>query len=324
MSNLDRRLNVASSPHWRDGSSVDGTQKLWLLALMPAMIASVWLFGSHSLRIIGLAVVFSVSLDALSNWIVPSKDKTTNWSSVTLAVMFAFLMPYDVSWWLILVGCFIMIILGKKLFGGLGAYPVHPVLLSYAMLRVSWPDRFDYTASLISVDWGVRMIEPLRLVKTVGSSMEHVYYWQDLLLGKQVAGIGNALVLYLLLGGLFLILTRQITWQIPVAFIVGNLLMAGILYLANPAQFASPVFYILSGGTVFAAFFLATEYSTSPVNPVPMLIYGFLGGVLLMLIRAFSNYTDGVVFAVLLINLCNPLLDRITPRVYGVEAASHA
>jgi len=291
---------------------------------MPAMIASVWLFGSHSLRIIGLAVVFSVSLDALSNWIVPSKDKTTNWSSVTLAVMFAFLMPYDVSWWLILVGCFIMIILGKKLFGGLGAYPVHPVLLSYAMLRVSWPDRFDYTASLISVDWGVRMIEPLRLVKTVGSSMEHVYYWQDLLLGKQVAGIGNALVLYLLLGGLFLILTRQITWQIPVAFIVGNLLMAGILYLANPAQFASPVFYILSGGTVFAAFFLATEYSTSPVNPVPMLIYGFLGGVLLMLIRAFSNYTDGVVFAVLLINLCNPLLDRITPRVYGVEAASHA
>jgi electron transport complex protein RnfD len=291
---------------------------------MPAIVTSVWLFGLHSLRIIGLAVAFSVSLDALANRLVISKDKTTNWSSVTLAVVFAFLMPYDVPWWLILVGCFIMIVVGKKLFGGMGAYPVHPVLLSFAMLQVSWPHRFDYTKSLISLDWGVRMVEPLRLVKTVGGSAEQAFYWQDLLLGKQVAGIGNALVLYLLLGGLFLIIIRQIPWHIPAAFIFGNLLMAGILHLIDPGQFASPMFYLLSGGTVFAAFFLATEYTTSPVNPVPMLIYGFLGGALLMVIRAFSNYPDGIAFTILLINLCNPLLDRITPKVYGVEATGYA
>ena len=319
-----RKLNVASSPHWRDGSSLARTQQLWLLALMPAMAVSIWLFGLHSLRIMAPAVAFSVTLDALLNRLVPSKDKTTNWSSVTLAVIFAFLMPYNAPWWFVLVGCFIMIVVGKKLFGGMGAYPVHPALLSCAMLHVSWPHRFDYTASLISLDWGVKMIEPLRLVKTIGGSAEGTFFWQDLLMGKQVAGIGNGLVLYLFLGGLFLIAIRQIPWQIPIAFIVGNLFMAEVLYLVNPDQFASPLFYLLSGGTIFATFFLATEYTTSPVNPVPMLIYGFLGGALLIVIRAFSGYTDGVVFAVLLINLCNPLLDRITPKIRGAEVTGNA
>jgi len=324
MDPMSNRLNIADSPHWRDGSSLAGTHKMWLLALVPAMVASVWLFGFHSLRIMGLAVALSVSFDAIASRLVPSKDKTTNWNSVTLAILFSFMMPCNAPWWLVLVGCFIMIVIGKRLFGGLGAYSVHPALLSYAMLLVSWPERFDYTASLISHDWGIKMVEPLRLIKTVGGSMEHVFYWQDLLMGKQVAGIGNALVLYLLVGGLFLLITRQISWQIPIAFIVGNLVTAGILYYTSPGQFASPMFYLLSGGTVFAAFFLATEYTTSPVNPLPMLIFGFLGGVLLMLIRAYSIHIDGVVFAVLLINLCNPLLDRITPRIRGVEVVAHA
>lgn len=317
-------LSVASSPHWRDGGNLARTQQLWLLALVPALINSVWLFGFYPLRIVGLAIAVSVTFDALFNRLAPSKDKTGNWSSVTLGVLFSFMMPCDAPWWLILVGCFIMIVIGKKLFGGLGAYPVHPVLLSYATLLVSWPHRLDYTASMITMDLGTKMIEPLRLVKSVGGGMEHAYAWQDLIMGNQVAGIGNAMVLFLAAGGLFLIATRQISWHIPAAFIVGNLAMAGVLYLVDPSKFASPVFYLLSGGTIFAAFFLATDYTTSPVNRVPMLIYGFLGGLLLILIRAFSNYVDGVVFAVLLINLCSPLLDRITPRVRGVEVTFHA
>ncbi|MEW6412717.1 MAG: RnfABCDGE type electron transport complex subunit D [Candidatus Zixiibacteriota bacterium] len=317
-------LNVASSPHWRDGSSIARSQQVWLIALLPAMIASVWLFGFNSLRIIGMTVVCSVSFDALSNMVVPSKDKTANWSSVTMAVLLAFTMPYNAPWWLLVVGSFIMIVIGKKLFGGYGAYPVHPVLLSYAIMRVSWPQRFDFTASMVTIEWSQKMVEPLRLVKTLGSSMESAYYWKDLLLGRQVAGIGNGLVLYLLIGGIILLLARQITWHIPVAFIGGQLFMAGVLHLADPAQYASPWFYLLARGTVFAAFFLATEYTTSPVNRIPMLIYGFLGGVLLMLIRAFSIYVDGAAFAVLLINLCNPLLDRIAPKVKGVTEVSRA
>jgi electron transport complex protein RnfD len=317
-------LNIASSPHWRDGSSIAFSQQLWLLALVPAIVASVWLFGMNAARIIGLTVAFSVTFDALSERIVRSKDKTTNWSSVNLAVILSFLMPFDSPLWLLGVGSFIMIVIGKKLFGGYGAYPVHPALLSFAMLRVSWPSRFDYTASMISLNWSEKMIEPLRAVKTIGGSAESLYDWHDLLFGRQVSGIGEGLVLYLLIGGLLLIAMRQITWHIPVAFIIGNFVMAGLLYLVNPAQFASPFFYLLAGGAVFAAFFLATEYTTSPVNPRPMFLYGLLGGILLMLIRAFSNYIDGVVFTILIINLCSPLLDKITPKVFGAPEVKNA
>ena len=321
---MNGKFSVASSPHWRHTFSLGAIQRLWLLALAPAAVVSVWIYGWQSLRVMGLTVFFSVILDAAVNRIIPSKDSTDNYSSVTLAILLAFMMPPDASWWLILVGCFIMIVAGKKLFGGLGAYPVHPAMLSFAMLLVSWPSRFDYTGSVLSLDWGTKMVEPLRLVKTLGSGAEDAFLWQDLLLGRQVAGIGNGLVLYLLIGGLFLILIRRIPWQIPLAFLVGHAFMAWVLDLVSPGEFGSPLFYLLSGGTVFAAFFLATEYTTSPVNPIPRLIYGFLGGLLLMLIRAFSSYSDGVVFAILLINLCNPLLDRIRPKVYGVEVTGNA
>lgn len=318
------QLNVASGPHWRDGSSIARSQQFWLMALLPAVIASIWLFGMNAARIISLSAAFSVSFDAIAERIVPSKDKTTNLSSVTMAVILALMMPYDASWWMVAVGSFIMIIIGKRLFGGYGAYPVHPALLSFAMMQVSWPGRFDHTASMIGLHWTQKMVEPLRAVKTMGSSVESMFPWQDLLLGRQVAGIGEAMVLYLVLGGVILIVTRQITWHIPVAFIGGNLLMAGLLHLIDPVQFATPLFYLMAGGTIFAAFFLATEYTTSPVNPLPMFLYGLLGGILLMLVRAFSVYVDGVVFAILLINLSSPLLDKITPKVHGAMEARHA
>lgn len=321
---MSSKYSVASSPHWRNACTLSTLNRLWLLALVPAMAASIWMYGWHAARVMGLAVFFAVAFDALANRVIPSKDSTGNYGSVTLAVILSFMMPYDAPWWLILVGCFVMIVVGKKLFGGTGAYPVHPAMLAFAMLLVSWPGRFDYTRSMLAIDWGTKMVEPLRLVKTLGGGAESSFIWQDLLMGRQVAGIGNALVLYLLIGGLFLILLRRIPWQTPLAFVVGHAFMAWILNMVAPGEFASPLFYVLSGGTVFAAFFLATDYTTSPVNPIPRLIYGFLGGLLLLLIRAFSSYSDGVVFAILLINLCNPLLDRIRPKVWGVEVSGNA
>lgn len=282
---------------------------------MPALVASIYFYGINSIRIVTLAVAFSVSFDFISNWIVPTKDHPDNWSSVTFAVLLSLLLPYSSPWWLIMVGCFIMIIVGKKLFGGLGAYSVHPVLLSFAMMLVSWPKYFDYTGALVTRDLGVKMIEPFRLLKTIGVNAETLFDKTDLFLGMQVAGIGNALVVYLLAGGILLLLFRQIRWHIPVSFLVGVYLSALVLHVLSPEQFASPLFFLLTGSTVFAAFFLVPESTTSPVNPLPMILYGLLGGILLVIIRSFSMYSDGVVFAVLLLNLCNPLLDRITPAI---------
>lgn len=318
------QLNVAASPHWRDGSSLTMTQAVWLLALAPAIIASVHHFGLQSLRVIALAVGASVALDALSNRVLISKDFTTNWSSVTLGVMLAFLLPVDAPWWLVVVGAFLTIVIGKKLFGGWGGYPVHPVALSYAMLAVSWPGRLDYTASLASRAWETTMIEPMRLVKTLGAGAETAFDKMDLLTGFQVGGAGNAMVLWLVIGGLLLILVRQTPWQIPVGFLAGVAACAWLLGLADAGRTASPLFQLLAGSTAFTAFFLMADHTTSPVNPWPMLIYGLLGGVLLVLIRAYSSHVDGAIFAVLLVNLCSPLLDRIAPAIKGLEVDKDA
>lgn len=288
------------------------------------MAASLYLFGLNSLRILGLAVASSVILEYAVIRFIPARDVAWNWNSVVYAVILAFFMPYNAPWWLVVVGCAIMILGGKRLFGGLGAYPVHPVALSYAILLVSWPQRFDYTGALISFDWSINMTEPMRQIKTLGVQAESAFDWQALFLGKQAAGIGNGLIVYLLIGGLLLLLLRQIRWHIPVSFLLGVVLTSAVLGFATPASVATPVFQLLSGSVIFGAFFIATDFTTSPVHPIPMLIYGFLGGMIVVLIRSFGADIDGVIFAILLINLCTPLLDRIAPEVRGVEVSGHA
>lgn len=314
-----RRWNVADSPHWRAGSSQLGTQATLLLALLPAAVASALVFGEPALRVMGLSLASCVAFDALANRILKSKDHLGNGSSLTLGLLLAFLLPPGAAWWLVVAGSFLVIVVGKKLFGGWGGYPVHPVALGVAMLGVSWPERLDSTAPLLQRDWGAPLVAPMRMVKGIGSLAEPLYDKGDLFLGLQAGGTGSAMVIWLLIGGALLLLLRQLSWRIPLGFLAGVALCAWILELAAPGRGASPLFHLLAGGTVLAAFFLLPELGTAPVNPIPMLIYGFMGGVLLVLLRTFSVQGDGVVFAVLLMNLCSPLLDRITPRVVGLE-----
>lgn len=312
-------LDVAVGPHCRIGNGLALIHQRWLLALLPAMAGSCYLFGPAALRVFGLSVCFAIALDLLAERLAPSRDLTSNWSSVTLALMLAFMLPLNAPWWLILTGCFFMVVVGKKLFGGVGGYPAQPAVLSIAILQLSWPGRMDNTGALKDMDWQVTLVEPLRLLKSIGASAESHYQWMDLLLGRQVAGTADGMVLLLLLGGLFLLVLREIQWQLPAGFFIGLLATATLLHLSDPEAFASPLFYLLSGGTVFMAFFLITDHTTSPVNRVPMFCYGILAGVLLMLIRGYSQHVDGIVYAVLLANLCSPLLDMIKPTVKGAE-----
>ena len=318
------KYSVAASPHWRDGSSLPGIQKTWLIALLPAIVASGVYFGFAALSVIALAITASVVAEVVWNKLVQNRDNAANLSSVTLGILLAFMLPVSAPWWLVVTGSFLTIFIGKKLYGGWGAYPVHPVALSYAILAVSWPSRLDYTASLAAKTWTVTMVEPMRLVQTLGATAEANFNYTDLLLGRQVGGVGNAMALWLLVGGLFLLIAREIPWQIPAGGIAGVLGSAWILGLVAPDQAASPVFHLLTGSTVLMVFFLAPEHTTSPVNRWPMFLYGLFIGTMLVLIRTFSNHTDGAIFAVLLANLFSPLLDRITPKIAGLEEQNNA
>jgi electron transport complex protein RnfD len=314
-----RMLDVAVGPHYRLGTGLAEIYQRWVIALIPAMAASLYFFGPAALRVFGLCVFFSVTIDLLAEKFAPSRDLTSNWSSVSLALLLAFMLPINAPWWMILVGCFFMVIVGKKFFGGVGAYPAQPAVLAVAILQLSWPSRMDNTGALKDMDWSVTMIEPLRLLKSMGVSAESHYNWLDLLLGRQVAGTADGMVLFILLGGIFLLTLREIQWQLPVGFILGLLATATLLHLSDPTTFASPIFYLLSGGTLFMGLFLLTDHTTSPVNKLPLFLYGILAGVLLMLIRGYSKHVDGIVFAVLLANLCFPLLDMIKSKVKGEQ-----
>lgn len=310
-------LDLAVGPHYRLGTGLAEIYQRWVMALLPAMAGSLFIFGPEVLRVYGLCICFAVLFDLIAERLAPSRDLTSNWSSVSLALLLAFMLPLNAPWWLIMIGCFVMVIVGKKLFGGVGAYPVQPAVLAVAVLQLSWPDRMDYTAALKDLDWSATMIEPLRLVKSIGAVGAENYPWYNLLFGHQVAGTGNGMVFFLLFSGLLLLLMREIKWQAPAGFMLGLLASAGILHFFDPATFASPVFYLLSGGTVFMGLFLITDHTNTPVNKTPMFIYGLLAGVLLILIRGFSKHIDGVVYAVLLVNLCAPLLDMIKPKPKG-------
>ena len=310
-------LDVAIGPHCRVGTGLAAIHQCWVLALLPAIVASFSYFGSETLRVFGLAVSFAIAFDLLAEKLAPSRDLTSNWSSVSLALLLAAMLPLNAPWWLIMVGCFLLIIVGKKFFGGVGAYPAHPVALTIAILQLSWPQRMDYTFGMKHIDWSISMIEPLRLVKSMGASAAADYSLIDMLLGQQVAGTASGMVLFLLAGALLLLYLKEIQWQIPAGFFLGILLAGGALHLARPETVVSPLFSCLSGGTVLMGFFLLTDHTTSPVNKLPLFLYGLLAGTLLILIRSFSVHADGIVFAVLISNLCWPLMDMIKPQVKG-------
>jgi electron transport complex protein RnfD len=312
-------LNVAASPHWRGGGSLTGMQWVWILALMPAVVAAAVVFGWPGLRVIALSVFTCVVADLAGARLLPSPDRVANGNGAVLGLLLAMLLPVNAPWWLVVVGAVLTVVVGKRLFGGWGAHPVHPVALGYAMLTVSWPARLDHTASLLWLDWDSTLVEPMRLVKTLGVGAEASFDRMDLLLGHQVAGAGGGMVIWLAIGGLIMVLVREIPWQVPLGFLAGVLGCAWLLQWTAPGLTATPVFQLLAGNTVLAAFFLAPEHTNSPVNPWPMLLYGLLGGILLVLVRAFSIHIDGAIFAVLLINLCAPLLDRLAPRVIGLN-----
>jgi electron transport complex protein RnfD len=175
----------------------------------------------------------------------------------------------------------------------------------------------DLDQAYLNYDFSFPAADPLKAVKALGTAAVARYSLTGLLMGQQVGGVGTIFALGLMVGGLYLILRGLIRWEISLSYIVGVLVTAYAFNLVHPDKYAGPWFHLLAGYTLLGAFFLITEYSSSPVNLIPMLIFGAGAGVMTILIRNIGGFTDGVVFAILLFNIANPLLDKIRPRALG-------
>ena len=314
-----------------------------LAALLPGIAAYVWLIGPIILVQLAIATLAALAGEALMLGVrrQPLALFLTDGSAIVTAWLIALTFPPMAPWWLIAVGSLFAIVVAKHLYGGLGQNPFNPAMVAFAACIVSFPalmsqwpalgltltlsEQLQLIAGLVPRVDVMSGATPLDALKTALKLGEGAVDVPTLLATQEVfgnlAGRGWEWVTSgYLLGGLWLWQRRIIGWHAPLGFIAGLSLLAGVLWLWNPQQFASPLFHLFSGGALLGAFFIVTDPVSGCTTPKGKLIFGFSAGLLAYTIRVFGGYPDGVAFAVLLLNLCVPLIDMYSqPPIFGLK-----
>lgn len=329
MSNL---LNVSPSPH---AHGKESTQKLMLtvvVALIPAFITSVFYFGLGAIIVTATAVTSCLVFEYLIQRYILKKPLSINdGSALVTGILLAFNLPSNIPVLIIVIGSFISIAVAKMTFGGLGNNPFNPalvgrvfMLISFPVQMTSWPlpkglatgytDAVTGATPLAIIKEGLKNGEPL------SSLMNQIPTPAQMFLGNMGGSIGEIAAVALLIGFVYLLIKKVITWHIPVSVIGSMAIFTAILWLVNPEKNANPMFHILAGGVLLGAIFMATDYVTSPMVPKAMLIYGFGIGVITVIIRVYGAYPEGVSFAILIMNAFVPLMNAyIKPKRFGEE-----
>lgn len=327
-----------SAPHLRPRHDVPRLMQTVLLALVPGALAMIWLFGWGVLLNILLCAATALATEALMLRLRsrPVAPVLGDHSAVLAAVLLALCLPPLLPWWIPVLGTFFAIVFGKHVYGGLGFNPFNPAMLGYVFLLVSFPG--------IMVLWPAPELGPSGLLQTLmaSSNMARIDMVSGatpldglktaLAAGTPIDALRNGIGLFslhqdsdwllinglFLVGGLYLLRRRLIAWQIPLGVLLGLTLPALAAWIIAPAQFADPLFHLFAGGAMLGAFFVATDPVSAATTPLGRLYYGLGIGILIWVIRCWGGYPDGVAFAVLLMNLAAPLLDRLCrPRIEG-------
>ena len=296
-------------------------------ALALGVGAQVYFFGLSVLIQIVLACITGLIVEAIFLRLRGSEIKPAiiDGSVVLTAILLAISIPSIAPWWIIVLGVSFAVVFGKQIFGGLGNNPFNPAMLGYAFLLISYPVQMtQWPADYLSMDRAADVIFGLSNLDglTGATTLDHVKTQLKMGLSIQELEFNSSSQLWInigfLIGGIYLLLRRIIFWQIPVLLLLGIVVMSTVLFLVDSDQFASPLFHVVNGATMLAAFFIATDPVSASTTPLGRIIYGFLIGVLIVIIRVFGGYPDAVAFAVLLLNITVPLIDFYTqPKVFG-------
>lgn len=300
------KLIVSSAPHAVGPVSTQRIMGMVLVALIPAFGVGIYQFGYRAITLTAVCVISCLVFEYLMNIIMKKKQTVGDLSAVLTGVLLAFNLPAGLPYWIAVVGCFAAIVVVKQLFGGIGQNLVNPAVtariflfIAFATEMTTWP-----TARGTGVD-AVTSATPLGELSMGG--MEAVTASNmDLFLGNVGGCIGEVSALALLIGGIFLICSRVITWHIPVSFLA-TVAVLGLIW----GGVDGAIFHLCAGGVMLGAFFCATDYVTSPTLPLGKIIFGIGCGLFTMLIRIFASYPEGVSFAILLMNILCPYIDRI-------------
>ena len=312
-----KKLVVSHAPFYHDGTRVPNRNFNIILAALPAVLMGFYRFGIPAIAVFSLSVSSAVLWELAINYLRKSPKSIGDGNAAVIGIIFAMLLPAVIPWWLVIVGTFIAVVIGQAVFGGIGGNPFNPAVVSMLILSISWGYHLDFNEAYVNYQFDFAAIYPLTALKNLGVSAIQGFQTGDLLMGEQIGAIGSVFGLGLIIGGIYLIIKGIVRWEISVSFIIGIIVAALIFKFAAPDKYAGPMFHLFTGYTLIAAFFLAPEESSSPVNFLPMIIYGLLGGFMTILIRNIGAYVDGALYAIIIVNLLNPLLDKIRPKAIG-------
>ncbi|HOO67594.1 MAG: RnfABCDGE type electron transport complex subunit D [Bacteroidales bacterium] len=329
---MNNLLNVSPSPHQQGAET---TRKLMfgvVIALAPALAASVYFFGTGAIIVTLVSVLACVATEYLiQKFILKMKPSVSDGSAVVTGLLLAFNVPSNLPVYIIIIGAIVSIGVAKMTFGGLGNNPFNPalvgrvfLLISFPVQMTSWPVPTGFKTGYLDAVTGATplgiMSEGIKNGETVAALMEKVPSHMQLFYGYMGGSMGEIAALALILGGLYMIYRKIITWHIPVTILLTVAIFTGILWVVDPTKYADPGFHLLTGGIMLGAIFMATDYVTSPMTAKGMVIYGIGIGVITVLIRTWGAYPEGVSFAILIMNAFVPLLNMyIKPKRFGKE-----
>lgn len=327
-------LTMSLSPHIHNGDSIEKNMYGVLIALIPAFICSVIFFGWGAIIVTAVSVAACLIFEYLiQKYLLRQNPTIWDGSAIITGVLLAFNLPVSIPLWIVAIGALVAIGVGKMSFGGLGNNIFNPALVGRVFLLISFPVQMTTwpTPQGFATTDAVTGATPLAIVKAALASngteaasgataqgpqsvseilAAHGITVPDMLYGNMGGSLGEVAAIALLIGFAYMLLRKIITWHIPVAIFATVIVFTGILHLANPEQFAGPLFHLFTGGLMLGAIFMATDYVTSPMTHKGMWIYGIGIGVLTVLIRVFGSYPEGMSFAILIMNGLTPLINR--------------
>ena len=318
---MDKLLKVSPSPHVHGGDSVSKNMLRVIVALLPAYAVALYSFGIGAL-VVSLTAMFSCVLFEylIQRFLLKGKFTINNYSALLTGLLLSFNLPSNLPWWIVVIGSAVAIGIGKMCFGGLGNNPFNPALVgrvfllfSFPVQMTTWPRPLGWASSYLDAE---TMATPLSLLKA--GNLEQMPDALNMFLLDTPGSLGEVSALALLIGGIYLLITKVITWHIPVSILLTVTVFASILYGVDATTYPLPHIHLLSGGMMLGAIFMATDYVTSPMTHKGMLIYGFFIGVITMVIRVWGVYPEGMSFAILIMNAFTPIINKyVKPKRFG-------
>ncbi len=325
---MDEKLIVSHCPHISGKDSVSGIMLHVIIALLPALLAGVLIFGYRALLVVLICVVSCVVFEALWQKLLKKSITVSDLSAVVTGLLLALNLPASIPLWMPVIGSLFAIIIVKQFFGGLGHNFMNPALGARAFLLASWAlamTTWPQPGTAIPLFGTADVITTATPLALYAEGSQNLPSYLTLFLGNIGGCIGETSALAILLGGIYLIATRVIRLRVPITFIATVALGTWIFGGSNGFFSGDWLYQILSGGLMLGAFFMATDYATTPFTPKGQVIFGIGCGIFTVLIRLWGGYPEGVSYSILLMNVATPLIDKVTaPRRYGVSIKKEA